>query len=90
VSEKANGGQCLVAWDQLYNPLEFGGLGIKDLKLQILALRVRWQWLQHTDMHRPWQGLPLLKDTAGRALFDSLVQIEVGYGRRVLFWREMD
>ncbi|KAM0872012.1 hypothetical protein ACQ4PT_039010 [Festuca glaucescens] len=84
-SERANGGQCLVAWDQLCKPCDYGGLGIKDLKLQSLALRVRWQWLQRTDMHRPWQGLPLLKDPAARALFDSLVQIEVGDGGRVLF-----
>jgi hypothetical protein len=87
-SEKANGGQCLVAWDQLCKPLEYGGLGIKDLKLQGLALRVRWQWLLRTDTLRPWQGLPLLKDAEARALFDSLIRIDVGDGGKVLFWRD--
>jgi hypothetical protein len=87
-SERASGGQCLVAWDQLCKPLEYGGLGIKDLKLQSLALRVRWQWLQRTAMLRPWQGLAQLKDKAARALFHNLIQIEVGDGSRVLFWRD--
>jgi hypothetical protein len=87
-SERASGGQCLVAWEQLCKPLEYGGLGIKDLKLQSLALRVRWQWLQRTDMSRPWQGLPQIKDEAARALFDNLIQIEAGEGDRVIFWRD--
>ncbi|KAM0850126.1 hypothetical protein ACQ4PT_053288 [Festuca glaucescens] len=85
-SNRANGGQCLVAWNQLCKPYEYGGLGIKDLRMQSLALQVRWQWLQRTDLNRPWQGLPALKDSAARVLFDSLVQIRVGDGRRVLFW----
>jgi hypothetical protein len=40
--EHANGGQCLMAWDQICRHMEFGGLGVKDLRLQGLALRVRW------------------------------------------------
>jgi hypothetical protein len=37
--KRVNGGQCLVAWDSVCRPERFGGLGIKNLKLQGLALR---------------------------------------------------
>jgi hypothetical protein len=86
--DKAHGGQCLVAWNQVCKPLEYGGLGVKNLRLQGLALRVRWEWLRRTDPSRPWQGLPTLTDSKARDVFDSLVQIKVGDGLRVLFWRD--
>ncbi|KAM0877851.1 hypothetical protein ACQ4PT_035236 [Festuca glaucescens] len=86
--DRANGGQCLVAWERVCKPLEFGGLGVKNLRLQGLALRVRWQWLQRTDLGRPWQGLPMIKDTQAWEVFDSLVRIKVGDGRSTLFWRD--
>jgi mannosylglycoprotein endo-beta-mannosidase len=86
--ERANGGQCLVAWSSICRPFEFGGLGVKDLRLQSLALRVRWEWLRRIDRSRPWQGLPMQKDQQSRIVFDSLVRIKVGDGRQVLFWRD--
>ncbi|KAK1643786.1 hypothetical protein QYE76_061591 [Lolium multiflorum] len=39
--ESANGGQCLVAWQKCCKPYDQGGLNIKNLRLQGLALRVR-------------------------------------------------
>ena len=84
----ANGGQCLVAWDRVCVPQEYGGLGIKNLRMQGLALRVRWQWLLRTDSSRPWRGLGMLKDQEAREVFDSLVKIRVGDGRKVKFWTD--
>jgi hypothetical protein len=52
--ERANGGQCIVAWNQVCRPRAYGGLGVKDLRVQGLALRVRWEWLKRTDPDRPW------------------------------------
>jgi hypothetical protein len=46
--DKANGTQCLVAWEQICRPKEMGGLGILNLRLQSLALHVRWEWLIKT------------------------------------------
>jgi hypothetical protein len=40
--KEVHGGQCLVAWEVVCRPEEYGGLGIKDLRLQGLALRTRW------------------------------------------------
>jgi hypothetical protein len=51
--KKVNGGQCLVAWENACKPTRYGGLGIKDLRLQVLALRVRWEWLKLTNPLRP-------------------------------------
>ncbi|KAM0857624.1 hypothetical protein ACQ4PT_048352 [Festuca glaucescens] len=86
--KEVNGGQCLVAWDNICKPLRLGGLGVKDLHLQGLALRARWIWLLCTDPSRPWQGLQLTKDHAALEVFNSLAMIEVGEGSRVLFWRD--
>jgi exonuclease III len=86
--DRANGGQCLVAWDRVCKPKSYGGLGIKNLSVQGLALRIRWEWLRRTDPARPWQGLPMIKDAQAREAFDSLVHIQVGVGSQVLFWRD--
>lgn len=42
-NDRANGGQYLVAWSTIFQPTSFGGLGVKNLKIQALALRVRWE-----------------------------------------------
>jgi hypothetical protein len=84
--DKVLGGQCLIAWDRICQPTEFGGLGVKNLQLQGLALRILWEWLRRTDASRPWQGLPALKDQKAREVFDSLVVIRVGDGAKTLFW----
>jgi hypothetical protein len=47
-------GQCLVAGEYICRLWDQGGLRVKDLKLQSLALRTRWEWLRRTDMGRPY------------------------------------
>jgi hypothetical protein len=37
--DQANGGNCLVAWEKVQRPLEYGGLGIHNLELLGSALR---------------------------------------------------
>ncbi|XP_071677028.1 uncharacterized protein [Lolium perenne] len=86
--EKVAGGQCLVAWQQVCKPLCFGGLVVKNLRLQGLALHVRWEWLKRTEPNRPWQGLPGLKDVEATDTFNSLVSITVGDGAQTWFWKD--
>jgi hypothetical protein len=86
--DEVHGGQCLVAWRSICKPKEFGGLGVKDLSLQGLALRLRWMWLRRTDPARPWQGLPGLKDPLAEGVFQSLARFMVGDGRLTYFWRD--
>jgi hypothetical protein len=64
--DKVHGGQCLVLWDYICMSYKYGVLGVKDLRLHGLALRVMWEWLQRVDDGRPWQGLGLMKDRRPR------------------------
>jgi hypothetical protein len=64
-------------------------LGIKNMTIQSIALRVCWEWLQRMDPSRPWQGLLMVKDMATRGFSDSLISISVGDGKRALFWRDV-
>jgi hypothetical protein len=41
-SEVVDGGKCLVAWTRVQRPVHLGGLGVLDLRLMGIALRVRW------------------------------------------------
>jgi hypothetical protein len=81
----ANGGHCLVAWDNVCKSTRYGGLGVKNLRLQGLALRARSEWLQRTDLNRPWQGLKLNMDLDAVAVFQSFAKISLGHGKRVFF-----
>ncbi|KAM0872925.1 hypothetical protein ACQ4PT_038387 [Festuca glaucescens] len=74
--KEANGGQCLVAWDSVCKPLRLGGLGIKNLRMQGLALRVRWEWLQRTDSSRPWKGLRMANDRQASEVLNSLATVQ--------------
>jgi len=40
--EQANGSNCLVAWERVQWPLEYGGLGIHNLELLGCALSISW------------------------------------------------
>jgi hypothetical protein len=39
------GGKCLVSWDQVQRPLSLGGLGVLDLRMMGMSLRLHWLWL---------------------------------------------
>jgi hypothetical protein len=43
--KEAKGGHCLVAWEFVCHPIEYGGLGISNLKNLGWTLRARWLWL---------------------------------------------
>jgi hypothetical protein len=82
------GGECLMVWSRVKPPLHLGGLGILDLKLIGMALRLRWLWLLHTNTSRPWAVLPLKEDLATMAFFRASTQIVVGNGNSLIFWSD--
>jgi len=52
-TESVSGGHCALAWPKVCRPLDLGGLGIPDLRLQGYALRMRWLWAKRTDPNKP-------------------------------------
>jgi hypothetical protein len=86
--EKVDGGSCLVAWEKVQKPLEFGGLGILNLELMCWALQIRWLWLQKVDSSRPWQGLEISIHPTAAALFNIAIDSHAGRGNTTLFWTD--
>jgi len=84
--EQANGGCCLVAWEKVSRPLDFGGLGIINLEVMAWALQARWQWHKKTRTDRPWIDLELPSHPNSLALFSIAVRTELGNGNNTLFW----
>jgi hypothetical protein len=85
---QANGGSCLVAWEKVQRPLEYGGLGIHNLELLGSALRTRWLWAEKTNPDRPWAGLPVTVSPKAKVMFDVAVDAIVGNGVEILFWKD--
>ncbi|WVZ89820.1 hypothetical protein U9M48_036178, partial [Paspalum notatum var. saurae] len=69
----AHRGNCLVSWEIVQRPLQYGGLGILNLEFLGWALRIRWLLLQKTDSSGPWAGLPVQEHRSAKALFDVAV-----------------
>jgi hypothetical protein len=67
--KEAKGGHCLVAWGKVCRPLQLGGLGISSLPELCWALRMRWLWLQKTDLGRLWASLPIHVPNKARAFY---------------------
>jgi hypothetical protein len=86
--QNANGGNCLVAWEKVQRPVEFGGLGILNLELLGWALRIRWLWAQKTNSDRPWVGLAISVPPKAQALFNIADNAIVGNGEDSLFWSD--
>jgi hypothetical protein len=70
------------------HPLEYGGLGIHNLELLGWALRIRWLWANKTDPSRSWAGLPIQVPQNAQALFNVAVDVIVGNGEKILFWKD--
>lgn len=46
--------KCLVAWTQVCNPKELGGLGIKDMGVQNVCLLLKLIHRLHFPQHSAW------------------------------------
>jgi hypothetical protein len=84
-TEEVKAGKCVVAWCHVKRLLALGGLGITDLRLQGMALKIRWLWLQRQDPDHPWAKLPVEADPATRAFFQISTRLVVGDGMNSFF-----
>jgi hypothetical protein len=82
------GGHCLVAWDNVCAPKEWGGLGVPNIRMMNLALRTRWLWLQRTDVSKPWKELNIQVPKMARQLFEGATYSVLGDGASTFFWTD--
>jgi hypothetical protein len=82
------GGHCLVAWNKVCTPKEWGGLGIPNLRMLNLALRARWLWLQRVDNTRPWNEFNIQVPPMVRQVFEGATYSVIGDGRSTFFWTD--
>jgi hypothetical protein len=78
----------MVAWDMVCSPKLLGGLGLKNLKLLNLALRMRWKWMELADENKPWSGLEFDIPEEANNLFKAATLCVLGNGERLKFWTD--
>lgn len=81
-------GRCTVAWEKVCRPIDMGGLGIPSIRLQGIALRLRWEWLKRTNPSRAWIDLPSNPDRLVQAFFAASITCNVGNGDNTYFWTD--
>jgi len=86
--KQVNGGSCLVGWDKVQRPLDYGGLGILNLEFMGWALQIRWLWLKTTDPNRAWAGLDIQVHPNATAMFNIGMETRVGDGSSTLSWSD--
>jgi hypothetical protein len=86
-TEAMQSGKCAVAWDLDHRPLALGGLGIPDLRLMGMSLRLCWLWLWR-DRSRPWAGLPVVVGRVTKSFFRASTTCVIGDGEETLFWKD--
>jgi hypothetical protein len=87
-STQARQGQCMVAWDMTCSPKALGGLGLKNLKLLNMALRMRWRWLELAEEDKPWKGLEFEIPKNAEELFMAATRCTLGDGKTLKFWTD--
>ncbi|KAK1602185.1 hypothetical protein QYE76_017324 [Lolium multiflorum] len=82
------GGSCAVAWKDVCRPVEYGGLGVLDLKRMGWALCARWAWLRRSDDSCPWTNFPVHLGRHVEALVYAATTATLGNGTKLLFWSD--
>jgi hypothetical protein len=86
--DAAKGGSCLVNWNLVCSAKEYGGLGIKNLRLLKNAPLVKCRWSEKTAVDKPWEGMQIEVPQEACAFFDAAVEVSLGNVRRSKFWTD--
>jgi len=70
------GGHYLIAWPKVTRPPDLGALGISHLQFLVWALKLRWLWLQKTELDKPWAFLPVQAPPQVKAFFPMWWEME--------------
>jgi hypothetical protein len=70
------------------SPKQLGGLGLKNLKLLNLALRMRWKWLELMEEDKPWSGLEFDIPMEANNMFRAATLCVLGDGNKLKFWSD--
>jgi hypothetical protein len=81
-----HGGHCLVVWDMVCMPKEFGGLGIRNLWKMNLALWARWLWLSRVEASRSWKEFEIQVPPMVTEIYEVTTCLVVGDGSATFFW----
>lgn len=68
------------------SPKDVGGLGLPNLRMLGIALRLRWEWLRRADPGALWAALPAPADREVHARFQDSIRVVIGYGGSAFFW----
>jgi hypothetical protein len=49
---------------------------------------MHWAWLARTDLSQSWSALPTKDERLVRAMFKASTTVQIGDGRRALFWQD--
>lgn len=80
---------CLVSWDKIQRPLNYGILGILNLEILGWALKLTWLWAQKTRRPRPWDNFQVEVPRNAKALFSMAVISIIGTGgKKIVFWKD--
>lgn len=80
------GGHCLMAWDQVCTPKEYGGLGVPNLRMLNTALRARWPWVARTEQDRPWSEFNIQVSPESMGIYKAATKCALGSGEVARFW----
>jgi hypothetical protein len=87
-SDLVHNGKCLVAWSRVQRWLHLGGLGVLDLRLLNIALRVRWLWLERVKPSCPWVLFQVDLDKVTTAFFQASIALVLGNRNSLPFWTD--
>ena len=102
--EHCHGSSCLVAWDDVCQPRELGGLGVKSLEEMNHCLLLKFVHKLHDPEPLPWKQWFISHSDLGRGLssdsylgklissevqrYQHLTRVRVGHGAHTSFWHD--
>ena len=84
--QNAKGGHCLVRWNMVCSPKEYGGLGVKNLRLLNNTMMIKWKWLRLVGVDKPWEGLNFELLKLAEHLSAATITFSLGSGTHLRFW----